>query len=69
MLTVCPLSLRAACVLVNSPTVRLLLPGGFVRPGEQSLVGAEVIESIHQHVFDVFVMTASGIAARTGLTE
>jgi DeoR/GlpR family transcriptional regulator of sugar metabolism len=69
VVTVCPLSLRVAGLLVNSPTIRLLLPGGFVRPGEQSLIGAEVIESLKQHVFDVFVMTASGMSVRTGFTE
>jgi DeoR/GlpR family transcriptional regulator of sugar metabolism len=69
VITVCPLSLRVASVLVTSPTIRLLLPGGFVRPSEQSLIGAEVIASLGHHVFDVFVMTASGMSVRTGFTE
>jgi DeoR/GlpR family transcriptional regulator of sugar metabolism len=69
VITVCPLSLRIAGVLVNSPTIRMLLPGGFVRPGEQSLIGADVIESLRHHVFDLFVMTASGMSTRTGFTE
>ena len=67
--TVCPLSMRAASVLVTSASVRILLPGGFVRPGEQSIIGADAVAAIHQHVFDVFVMTASGVTARTGVTE
>lgn len=69
VVTVCPLSLRIADVLVNSPTIRVMLPGGLIRPGEQSLVGAEAIESLRHHVFDVFVMTASGMSSRTGFTE
>lgn len=69
VVTMCPLSLRIAAVLVNAPTIRLMMPGGFVRPGEQSLIGVEVIESIRHHVFDLFVMTASGMSPRTGFTE
>src|SRR6202034_943701 len=37
--TVMPLSLHAASVLAQIEGVRLLMPGGEVRPGELSLVG------------------------------
>lgn len=69
VVTVCPLSLRSAGVLVNSPTIRLLLPGGFVRPSEQSVIGPETVRAIEQHVYDVFVLTASGVTPRTGVSE
>jgi len=67
--TVCPLSLRAAGVLVGSATVRLLMPGGFVRPDEQSFVGAETARTLDGHIFDTYVMTVSGLSAKGGLTE
>lgn len=67
--TVCPLSLRAAGVLVGSPTIRLLMPGGFVRPDEQSFVGAEATRTLDEHVFDTYVMTVSGLSIAGGLTE
>jgi DeoR family transcriptional regulator, fructose operon transcriptional repressor len=69
VVTVCPLSLRAAFVLAASPTVRLLMPGGFVRPGEQTLTGAEAILTLNEHLFDDYVMTVSGVSASSGFTE
>jgi DeoR/GlpR family transcriptional regulator of sugar metabolism len=69
VVTVCPLSLRSAGVLVNSPTIRLLLPGGYVRAGEQSVIGPETVQALEQHVYDVFVLTASGVTTRTGVSE
>lgn len=69
VVTVCPLSLRSAGVLVNSPTIRLLLPGGYVRPSEQSVIGPETVQALEQHVYDVFVLTASGVTTRTGVSE
>src|SRR3954452_24347632 len=38
-LTVCPLSLQAAALLADSPSVRVLVPGGEPRPGEGAFVG------------------------------
>lgn len=67
--TVCPLSLRATIVLAGWPNVRLLLPGGFVRPGEQTFIGPPAVRSIEEHVFDVFIMTASGVTLSAGITE
>jgi DeoR/GlpR family transcriptional regulator of sugar metabolism len=61
--------MRAAAVLSHSRTARLLVPGGFVRPIEQSFVGAETIHALAQHVFDAFVMTASGLSIAAGVTE
>lgn len=69
VVTVCPLSLRSAGVLVNSPTIRLLLPGGYVRPSEQSVIGPETVQALERHVYDVFILTASGVTTRTGVSE
>lgn len=69
VLTVCPLSLRVAFALASSPTVRLLLPGGFVRPGEQTLIGAEAALTLNEHVFDNYLMTVSGASPSAGFTE
>jgi DeoR/GlpR family transcriptional regulator of sugar metabolism len=67
--TVCPLSLRAATVLADSSTLRVLVPGGMVRPGEQSFIGADAVQTINSHAFDTFIMTASGVATHAGITE
>ena len=69
VLTVCPLSMRVATALAGSSSLRLLVPGGFVRPGEQSFVGAETARVLAEHLFDVYVLTVSGLHAREGLTE
>jgi DeoR/GlpR family transcriptional regulator of sugar metabolism len=67
--TVCPLSLRVAWQLAKSTSIRLLIPGGAVRQGERSFVGADTIEYLLQHHFDRYVMTASGLSINGGLTE
>jgi DeoR/GlpR family transcriptional regulator of sugar metabolism len=67
--TVCALSFRVATVLVGSATVRLMIAGGLVRPGEQSLVGPAVLRTLEDHRFDSYVMTVSGVSPAAGLTE
>jgi DeoR/GlpR family transcriptional regulator of sugar metabolism len=69
VITACPLSLRVANILVDASGVRLLLPGGYVRDQEQSFVGEQVVSSLEAHVFDTYVMTASGASPDSGLTE
>jgi DeoR/GlpR family transcriptional regulator of sugar metabolism len=46
-----------------------MLPGGYVRAGEQSVIGPETVQALEQHVYDVFVLTASGVTTRTGVSE
>jgi DeoR/GlpR family transcriptional regulator of sugar metabolism len=67
-ITVCTPSLRVAATLVSS-SVRLLLTGGILRPGEQSLVGPAAVRMLEDHHFDLYVMTASGIHVDHGFTE
>jgi DeoR/GlpR family transcriptional regulator of sugar metabolism len=69
VVTACPLSLRVTMTLATSNTVRLLLPGGFVRPGEQSFVGEPAMRALEHHVFDTYLMTVSGANPTSGLTE
>src|ERR1700743_3692555 len=69
VITACPLSLRVANVLAEAGTVRLLVPGGFVRPREHSFVGQPVIRSLEEHVLDTYVMTVSGATSAAGVPE
>jgi len=68
-ITVCALSFRVAAVLAASSAVRLMIAGGLVRPGEQSLVGSAVLRTLQDHRFDTYVMTVSGVTSAAGLTE
>lgn len=67
--TVCALNLRAAAVLASSPETTVMLPGGQVRHGEQSLVGPAAELTLSDHRFDTYVMTASAVEAAAGATE
>jgi DeoR/GlpR family transcriptional regulator of sugar metabolism len=67
--TVCPLSLRVAWTLAQSPTVSLLAPGGTIRRRELSIVGPLTIDFLRAHQFDTYVMTASGMSETNGLSE
>jgi DeoR/GlpR family transcriptional regulator of sugar metabolism len=68
-LTVCALNMRVADILASSPETRVMIPGGLVRHGEQSLVGPAAERTLQDHRFDTFVMTVSAIDVSAGLTE
>jgi DeoR/GlpR family transcriptional regulator of sugar metabolism len=67
-LTVMPLSLRAAVVLGDSPSINLLLPGGTVRFGEQTLVGPLAEASLAGLRFDTAILTCCGSSPEIGVT-
>jgi len=67
-LTVMPLALRPVFELHDAPDVRLLLPGGEVRPGELSLVGGLSRRSFSELRFDTFVLSPCGIDPKAGVT-
>ena len=68
-LLVCPLGLQAAALLADRPGVRLLVPGGEVRHGEQMFVG-EVTRSVIAGLrFDTYVMAVGGVARDDGFTD
>lgn len=67
--TICAPSLRIAQVLASSPFARVMMTGGIVRPGEQSLVGSAAVRTLQDHHFDLYIMTVSGTHAAHGFTE
>ncbi|GAA2912473.1 DeoR/GlpR family DNA-binding transcription regulator [Streptosporangium fragile] len=67
-LTVMPLSLQAAAELSTAPRIRLVVPGGEVRPGELSFTGPLAESAIRALRFDTAVIGCCGLSARHGLT-
>jgi DeoR/GlpR family transcriptional regulator of sugar metabolism len=67
-MTVMPLALRPVFELHECPGIKLLLPGGEVRPGELSLTGSLTEASFSQLRFDTYVMGPCGIDAKAGIT-
>ena len=67
-LTVMPLALRPVFELHECPDIKLLLPGGEVRPGELSLTGGLTESSFSQLRFDTCVIGPCGIDAKAGIT-
>jgi DeoR/GlpR family transcriptional regulator of sugar metabolism len=67
-MTVMPLALRPVFELHECPGIKLLLPGGEVRPGELSLTGDLTQPSFSQLRFDTCVMGPCGIDAKAGVT-
>ncbi|HEV3211977.1 MAG TPA: DeoR/GlpR family DNA-binding transcription regulator [Acidimicrobiales bacterium] len=67
-MTVMPLALRPVFELHNCPGIKLLLPGGEVRPGELSLTGSLIEPCISRLRFDTFVLGPCGIDAKAGVT-
>jgi hypothetical protein len=61
-LTVLPVSLHAAMALADSSSVRLLMPGGEVRPGELSVVGPSTLAAIAALRLDTVVLACCGIS-------
>jgi DeoR/GlpR family transcriptional regulator of sugar metabolism len=61
-ITVMPLSLHAATVLAAGAGVRLMMPGGECRPGEQAMVGPLALASIAAVRFDTVVLGCCGVS-------
>ena len=68
-LLVCPLGLQAAVLLADRPGIRLLVPGGEVRPGEQMFVGAVTRGVMAGLRFDTYVMAVGGASRDDGFTD
>ena len=60
-LTVLSVSLSTANALAEHPSLRLILAGGELRPGELSLTGASTVAAIAAMRFDTAVLTACGL--------
>jgi DeoR/GlpR family transcriptional regulator of sugar metabolism len=67
-LTVMPLAIRPVFELDGRPAIKLLLPGGEVRPGELSLIGSLTESAFSELRFDTFVMGVCGIDSKAGVT-
>lgn len=68
-LTVCTPSMRVADVLRSAPDITLMLTGGIMRRGEESLVGPSAVATLEAHRFDAYIMTVSGLHPKHGCTE
>jgi len=67
-LTVVPLALQSALELSTAPRIRLVLPGGEVRPGELNVKGPLTESAIRSLRFDTAVLGCCGLSAEHGLT-
>lgn len=67
-LTVTPLSLHATFALSGHPGIRLLLPGGQVRPEELSFYGHTPVQTFKDLCFDTFILGCCGIDPVQGAT-
>lgn len=67
--TVVTPSLRVANLLADKPSIRLILAGGVVRPGEQSLVGPLAERTFEDLRCDTAFVGIGGIEIAAGLTE
>jgi DeoR/GlpR family transcriptional regulator of sugar metabolism len=61
-LTVMPMSLHIAQALSGSDSVRMLIPGGEIRPGELAMVGPLALASIRALRFDTVVLGCCGLS-------
>jgi DeoR/GlpR family transcriptional regulator of sugar metabolism len=68
-LTVITPSLQIAQLLSRNRDIRLMVTGGIVAPGEQSLVGDMAEGAFSRLRFDTFVMGVGGLDAEAGVTE
>ena len=68
-LTIITPSLLIANVVVNQPDIRLIIPGGIVRPGETSMIGELSHRAFEIFLTDRLFLGVGGIDARMGLTE
>jgi DeoR/GlpR family transcriptional regulator of sugar metabolism len=68
-LTICTPSLRVANALLESPSIRLMVTGGLVRPHEHSLIGPTATSIFESYHFDVYIMTVSALDSVNGFTE
>lgn len=68
-LTVITPSLYIANQLSSHPSIRLILPGGIVRPGELSMVGNLAEEALQEFYFDKVFLGIGGLDVEAGLTE
>ena len=62
-------SIRIATLFIDRPDVRLILPGGVVRPGEASMVGDLAMRNLELLFVDRLFLGVGAVDLRAGLTE
>ncbi len=62
-------SLAIAGELSDNPAYVLIVSGGVVRRGEQSLTGEAAVDAFRRYNVDKLFLSAAGLSSRTGLTE
>ena len=62
-------SLHIATILADNPAITLMLCGGTVRAGEQSITGALAQQAFVDFSFDTLFLTVGGVDMRSGATE
>jgi len=68
-LLVCPLGMQAAAELADRPGIRVLVPGGELRMGEQMFVGEITRNALAGLRFDTYVMAVGGVSRDDGFTD
>jgi DeoR/GlpR family transcriptional regulator of sugar metabolism len=68
-LRILAVNLRVAEVLADESGISLMVSGGAVRPGEQSLVGPLAERAFADLAFDTLVLAAGGVDAAIGVTD
>ncbi|MFO3797232.1 MAG: DeoR/GlpR family DNA-binding transcription regulator [Anaerolineales bacterium] len=68
-LTVLTASLHIANLLANMPTIRLIVVGGILRPGELSLIGHLAERAFREFYVDKLFLGVGGLSIEAGLTE
>lgn len=68
-LTVMTSSLLIATELASKATIKVIIPGGVIRPGELSLIGARAQRSFEDLNCDAVFMGVAGVCDQKGLTE
>ena len=63
-----PLALRPVFELQDAPEIRLLVPGGEVRPSELSFVGDLTSNAFSELRFDTYIMSFCGFDTTAGVT-
>ncbi|MBV9315707.1 MAG: DeoR/GlpR transcriptional regulator [Pseudonocardia sp.] len=67
-MTIAPLSVQVLCEIASDPTTSLLVPGGSVRPGEQTFVGEPAEQALGAVRFDTLILACCGLDAEAGAT-
>jgi DeoR family transcriptional regulator, fructose operon transcriptional repressor len=68
-LTVMTPSWRVVNLLLKNSDIRLIVPGGIIRQGEESLVGDLTQQAFHSIFLDKLFLGVGGLDAKNGLTE